>query len=60
MNLQQTVYESLNNARENGYDLTTWDSEEIAEDLMQYDTGCENSTVEELVPHINKWKESNL
>jgi len=54
-NLQLAVREALDNAIDNGYDLASMTTEEIAEDLIRYDAALEDKTPEELIPHIQSW-----
>jgi hypothetical protein len=56
-----TVALNLESALEGGYtELLTWSPEDIAADLLAYSEDCENSTKEELIPHIQKWLNAKL
>jgi hypothetical protein len=51
--LRKRVFESLDNAVENGYCFNSID--EAAQDLMDYDADLETYTLEELMPHVEAW-----
>lgn len=54
----EMVKADLDSAMENGYDqIISWSAEDIAYDLIAYAEDCWDHTVDELVPHINKWLE---
>lgn len=53
--LRQHVFEALNNAIENGYDLRQWSAEQIIDDLNRYAADLEAYMPEELRPHIEAW-----
>lgn len=50
--------EMMNNVKENGYDLSTWTSHQIAEDLYGYDVEAQKIGYKLLVRCAEKWKES--
>lgn len=52
---KKNLYNSLNNALENGYELLEWTAEEIAEDLNQYDQYFENIPHKLLIEPIQEW-----
>lgn len=56
-NLQKDIFEALDNARENGFDFKTngWPPEEIAEDLIEFDSIFEGANPSDLIPHIETW-----
>lgn len=50
------VYESLDNAMDNGYDeLLVLTPEEIAHDIRDNDAQLEDTKAEHLIPHIKAW-----
>ena len=51
------IFESLDQALENGYELLGWEPEEIAIDLHDYDAQFENIDPALLVPVISEWQE---
>lgn len=53
--LRDRIFESLNSAIENGYELREWTAEDIAKDLAEYDSYFESTPVEDLVPFIQEW-----
>lgn len=53
--LKAKIYESLNSAIDNGYELNDWPAEQIAQDLSEYDAFFEGYLEPELVPHIVSW-----
>jgi hypothetical protein len=54
------VAEALENARDNEYaELLKEPSDVIADDMLAYWSEAEESTPEELIPHINEWKKQN-
>ena len=56
--LMEKVYQALDHAVENGYDmsLTSWkDSMAIAEDLVEFDAELEEYDPEQLLPHVEHW-----
>ena len=53
---QEEVFISLDQAVENGYDLTDWSEAEIARDLHEYDSQFEDVDPTSLVEHIEAWK----
>lgn len=46
---------ALNQAYENGYDLTEWASIAIACDLIDLDSDYEGCEPDDLLPHVVKW-----
>lgn len=69
MNIQQTVFEALNRALENGFDMRKGypqlehmdrqhNLEQIAIDLCDHDTDFEEMDYLELVTHIEAWQKS--
>jgi len=55
---QSIVDENLNAALDNHYDdIRTWEIDEVGFDLMAFADGFENSTVDELRPLIQNWRE---
>jgi hypothetical protein len=53
--LRVRVFESMDNAKDNGYDQTTWTIDAILDDIMEYDGTLENVPREELEPHVKAW-----
>ncbi len=53
---EQKVFDSLDNAVNNGYDLSTFSIEEIANDLKEYDSDMAKIKPEKLIPIIRKWR----
>jgi len=54
-NLAKLVSEALDNALDNGYDLSKMTLEQIADDLLEFDADLEGCTAEQLIPHIQAW-----
>ena len=50
--------EMMNNAKENGYDLSSWDNHQIARDLYEFDGEAAKIGIKLLVRCAEKWKES--
>ena len=57
--LRAIVFESLDNAVENGYLFEGWTAEEIADDLVTYCSTVSPYTTDDLTPHVNAWLEVN-
>lgn len=57
--IKQDVFESLDNAIENGYELLEWEPEDISKDLHEYDSQFENVSQEILLPIVKEWYETN-
>ena len=55
--LKEKVERNLENALENGYDFTNWDSENVADDMLTCaDYDFPNTEIEDIVPLINEWQ----
>lgn len=52
--MRQMLFESLNNAVENGYELREWSAADIAEDFGD-DPLFKNVEAEALIPLIEEW-----
>jgi len=61
MTFKELLDENLRVAiEENGCtEMLGWTHEEIAQDLIDWSSDFEDSTVEQLVPLIKAWKENN-
>lgn len=57
MNIKNVVYNALNNSVDNGYNPQYTDSDELAFDLIQYDSELELITEEEIIMYVDKWRE---
>lgn len=57
-NLKKLVFEALDNALGNEYDLRTDDPMDVAYDLVAYDSGLEDVEPKLLVEHIVDWQKS--
>ena len=55
MTLKQQVFESLDQAVTNGYDLSLIPAVDIAADLHEYNTAFEDVPVSVLLPHVTEW-----
>lgn len=58
--LRDQVFESLNNARANGYDYSVRDllsDVVVAIDMIACDAGLEGRTTYEITPYIAEWRE---
>jgi hypothetical protein len=55
---RKALFESLDNAVENGYDLRVEGSHDIAVDLGSYDERFEGAEPDDLVPLIDAWKKA--
>lgn len=61
---KKLVYEELQKAEENGYDLTTWDEEEIVNDLLdcssyvakEFGADTDDPEFSELIKIVVEWK----
>jgi len=53
--LREMVHESLRNAVENGYDLTTWSVDQIVDDLLTCDGELETYAPEDIRPFVEEW-----
>lgn len=53
--LRARVFESLNNAGENGYDFRGCDAEGVILDLQSYDADCDTQPASRLRPHVVAW-----
>lgn len=58
-NLQEIVHQALDNAKANGYDMTGWNPDVVAEDLVQYDAGLEGIHDSLLIVHVITWQHIN-
>lgn len=56
--MREKIFELLNNAVENGYDLSGWDARQLADDLGDYAPDMEGRA-DEALPHIQAWLESD-
>jgi ribosome-binding protein aMBF1 (putative translation factor) len=56
MDLKNRVFESLDNAIVNGYELLEWSDQDIADDLHEYDAELENVDSAELLPLVAEWR----
>jgi archaellum biogenesis protein FlaJ (TadC family) len=52
---RDTVFQSLNNAIDNGYELEDWTEREIAENLHEYDAQFEGVDPNLLIPIVKDW-----
>lgn len=58
--IETLVYERLDNAKDNGYTVFLAGSPaDIASDLIEFDSECENHLEGELIPHIISWQAKN-
>lgn len=55
MSEQQIVFDNLNSAMDNGYDVCNWPWQDIAADLMAFAADCGDMTEAQLKPHIEAW-----
>ena len=59
LDLKSRVYESLDNALENGYETTLTDSpEHVTDDLSEYDSQFERTAKSRLLPHVQAWQDA--
>lgn len=49
--LNAVTFSALNDAMQNGYDISTWPARDIALDLIAFSADHEDCTVEQLEPH---------
>lgn len=54
--LRERVFEALNNAVANGYDMREWAPSEVAVDLLDHDAGLEHLEPDDVLPHIIEWQ----
>ena len=54
--MKEKVFLALDNATANGFMISRYDDEWIAEDLTTYDADLEDCEPEELIPFIKEWK----
>jgi hypothetical protein len=55
--LKQKVIDNLENALENGYDFTNWNSDNVADDMLTYaDYDFIGVEPEEVIPLIEEWQ----
>jgi hypothetical protein len=59
MNLQQMVHEALDNSLENGYHPSDSDDVTIADQLIDFTDAFELFRSDEIIPHIESWKEQH-
>ena len=58
MSLEALVHESLDNAKDNGYDvLLAGPAFDIAVDLLEYDAQFEGHWVGQIIPHVESWQQ---
>lgn len=57
-NLKKLVFEALDNALENDYDMVDDNPMEVADDLVLYDVGLEDVEPKLLVEHVRDWQKS--
>lgn len=55
--MKKQVFESLDNAVENGYDLKDWSAQDLAEDLSDYDSYFNDKNVDEIKTYVKQWQE---
>lgn len=55
MNIREIVFSNLNDAMENGYDISTWTGNDIVNDLKAYAEDCQDISEEDLLPHVLEW-----
>lgn len=53
--IREHVFEALDNAKDNEYDITTWPVEAIAGDLVANDATLEDTSPHDIVPFIREW-----
>lgn len=53
---RKVVFDNLNSAKENGYDVSFWSVDDIIADLQAFAVDLEECTDEELRPHVEAWK----
>ena len=56
--LRAKLFESLNNAVDNGYELREWSAEDIADDVSEYDPQFEDVDTATMIPIIEEWLQS--
>lgn len=56
MTLRALVFQSLDNAFDNGYDQRNVDTLTVVEDLMSIDAVCEKCSEQELFPFVEEWQ----
>jgi len=54
--LRLSVYLSMNIAKDNGYDFEGWTNDQIAKDLILYDSLFEDMEPTRLYAHIQSWR----
>lgn len=53
--LEKRVHSNLDDALENGYDVSGWEIEEILVDLFCFAADLEDEDIHDLRPHIESW-----
>jgi hypothetical protein len=53
--LKKRVHSNLDDALENGYDVSKWEIDDIVTDLICFAADCDNETPEDLKPHVESW-----
>lgn len=53
--MKEKVFKTLNNATENGYDMTHWVKSEIMDDIMRYCPELETEDPKTLEPYVEEW-----
>ena len=54
--LKESVFGSLNNAKENGYDFSREDSKKVIADLTMYDADLEDKSPDDILPLVQRWQ----
>jgi len=54
---RKLVFDSLDKAYDNGYDLSSWPAQEVVDDLMRNDDDILIMTVGECVEYVHEWQD---
>jgi hypothetical protein len=56
--IRERVFEALDNAYENGYDLRAWPASETMMDLLTYCGDLDGLEADEVLPHVIAWQKT--
>ena len=54
--LRDEVFEALDNAIANGYDMKSWAPTDVAVDLLDHCASLEHLEPDDVLPHIIEWQ----
>jgi len=59
MDIRSAVFEALDNAAKNGFDMKEYENGVIIQDLLDCDADLEDLPFDALLPHVRAWKKAH-